>query len=171
MEIDHTDLGGYETSRKEQGRLHEELAQQERALFEKLILEVFMKWKNWKDLRNGEFSRQEIERKVRLLFTSSHHKCSNCRKEWTLWTTLGKSKTSNQLAVEDDSVLPLVLKWCRNRTQKESGEERVTAKSRPMMNLVSRCSERDSCRACLLLHQKAQIMKVKYIWARGLSSI
>ena len=28
------------------------------------------------------------------------------------------------------------------RTQKESGEERVTAKSRPMMNLVSRRSER-----------------------------
>ena len=28
------------------------------------------------------------------------------------------------------------------RTQKISGEERVTAKSKPMMNLVSRCSER-----------------------------
>ena len=28
------------------------------------------------------------------------------------------------------------------RTQKASGEERVTAKSKPMMNLVSRCSER-----------------------------
>ena len=28
------------------------------------------------------------------------------------------------------------------RTQKESGEEGVTAKSRPMMNLVARCSER-----------------------------
>ena len=28
------------------------------------------------------------------------------------------------------------------RTQKDSGEERVTAKSTPMMNLVSRCSER-----------------------------
>ena len=28
--------------------------------FEKLILEVFMKWKNWKDLRKGEFSRQEL---------------------------------------------------------------------------------------------------------------
>ena len=27
------------------------------------------------------------------------------------------------------------------RTQEESGEERVTAKSKPMMNLVSRCSE------------------------------
>ena len=27
-------------------------------------------------------------------------------------------------------------------TQKDSGEERVTAKSKPMMNLVSRCSER-----------------------------
>ena len=28
------------------------------------------------------------------------------------------------------------------RIQQESGEERVTAKSLPMMNLVSRCSER-----------------------------
>ena len=28
------------------------------------------------------------------------------------------------------------------RTQKDSGEERVTAKSKPMMKLVSRCSER-----------------------------
>ena len=29
------------------------------------------------------------------------------------------------------------------RTQKDSGEERVTAKSNPMMNLASRCSERN----------------------------
>ena len=29
------------------------------------------------------------------------------------------------------------------RTQKDAGEERVTAKSKPMMNLVSRCRERD----------------------------
>ena len=28
------------------------------------------------------------------------------------------------------------------RTQKDSGEERVTAKSKPMVNLVSRCSDR-----------------------------
>ena len=28
------------------------------------------------------------------------------------------------------------------RTHKDTGEERVTAKSKPMMNLVSRCSER-----------------------------
>ena len=28
------------------------------------------------------------------------------------------------------------------RTEKDSGKERVTAKSKPMMNLVSRCSER-----------------------------
>ena len=28
------------------------------------------------------------------------------------------------------------------RTQEDSGEERVAAKSNPMMNLVSRCSER-----------------------------
>ena len=31
----------------------------------------------------------------------------------------------------------------RKRTQKDSGEARVTAKSKPMMNLVSRCSERN----------------------------
>ena len=29
------------------------------------------------------------------------------------------------------------------RTQEDAGEERVTAKSMPMMNLVSRCRERD----------------------------
>ena len=28
------------------------------------------------------------------------------------------------------------------RSQEDAGEERVTAKSKPMMNLVSRCSER-----------------------------
>ena len=55
------------------------------------------------------------------------------------------------------------------RTQEESGEERVTAKSKPLMNLVSRCSERtprvliwsrDAAKGllmcCLLLHQKAR---------------
>ena len=34
------------------------------------------------------------------------------------------------------------LEVMSERTQKDSGEERVTAKSKPMMNLVSRCSER-----------------------------
>ena len=32
--------------------------------------------------------------------------------------------------------------FCVKRTLKDSGEERVTAKSKPMMNLVSRCSGR-----------------------------
>ena len=31
---------------------------------------------------------------------------------------------------------------CRKERKKDSGKERVTAKSKPMMNLVSRCSER-----------------------------
>ena len=34
------------------------------------------------------------------------------------------------------------VKAMSKRTQEDEGEERVTAKSRPMMNLVSRCSER-----------------------------
>ena len=41
------------------------------------------------------------------------------------------------------SVPPIVLEVMSKRTQKDSGEERVTAKSKPMMNLVSRCSVRD----------------------------
>ena len=55
------------------------------------------------------------------------------------------------------------------RTQKDSGEERVTAKSRPMMNLVARCGEP----RYLLLHQKARgkpDMKVKLLWVRKLRS-
>ena len=44
VEIDHTDLG-YETSRREQARLHEELGKREEHS-EKRKIEVFMKWKN-----------------------------------------------------------------------------------------------------------------------------
>ena len=36
-----------------------------------------------------------------------------------------------------------VLEAMSKRTQEDAGEERVTAKSKPMMNLVSRCSARD----------------------------
>ena len=46
------------------------------------------------------------------------------------------------------------------RTQKESGEERVTAKSRPMMSLIAR---KGLPQLCHLLHQKArgrEVMKV-----------
>ena len=35
------------------------------------------------------------------------------------------------------------LEVMSKRTQKDAGDERVTAKSKPMMNLVSRCSERN----------------------------
>ena len=41
------------------------------------------------------------------------------------------------------SVLQIAVKWCQNERKKNAGEERVTAKSKPMMNLVSRCSVRN----------------------------
>ena len=41
------------------------------------------------------------------------------------------------------SVLQVVLKKCRKERKKDSSEERVTAKSKPMMILVSRNSVRD----------------------------
>ena len=40
------------------------------------------------------------------------------------------------------SVVRFFLRWCQKERKKDSGEERVTVKSKPMMNLVSRCSER-----------------------------
>ena len=40
------------------------------------------------------------------------------------------------------SVLPIVSEVMSKRMHKGSGEERVTAKSKPMMSLVSRCSEK-----------------------------
>ena len=58
------------------------------------------------------------------------------------------------------------------RTQKDSGEERVTAKSRPMMNLIARSSERVHQRYHLL-HQKARWKpdtKVKVLWVCKLRS-
>ena len=41
------------------------------------------------------------------------------------------------------------LEVMSKRTQEDAGEERVTAKSKPMMNLVSRYSAKGSKRACL----------------------
>ena len=41
------------------------------------------------------------------------------------------------------------LKAMSKRTQEDAGEERVTAKSKPMTNLESRCRVRDRDRSCL----------------------
>ena len=40
------------------------------------------------------------------------------------------------------TVLQIALKWGRKEREKIQVKKRVTAKSKPMMNLVSRCSER-----------------------------
>ena len=60
------------------------------------------------------------------------------------------------------------------RRQKESGEERVTAKSKPMMNLVCRCSKGLLTFFLPQLHHKARgkpDRKVNFLWARELSRI
>ena len=59
------------------------------------------------------------------------------------------------------------------KTQKDSGEERVTAKSKPMMNLVSRCSERtpDVLPSTAPESPGEPDTKVNFIRARELSSI
>ena len=59
------------------------------------------------------------------------------------------------------------------RTQKDSGEERVSAKSRPMMNFVSRCSERslDGPASTASESPVKPDMKVNFFWVRELNSI
>ena len=52
------------------------------------------------------------------------------------------------------SVLQFVLKWCR-KERKKIQEKRVTAKSKTMMNLVSRCSERNP-EVLASVHQKSK---------------
>ena len=64
------------------------------------------------------------------------------------------------------------LEVMSKRTQEDAGEERVTAKSKPMINLVSRYSARDP-KYLLRLHLTAwrkPDLKVKNLWARGMSS-
>ena len=66
--------------------------------------------------------------------TTSQTKGSFTRDEWNhLLCMFNSSHFSSTNCLEVMS----------KRTQEESGEERVTAKSRPMMNLVSRCNTRD----------------------------
>ena len=69
------------------------------------------------------------------------------------------------------SVLPIVLKWCR-KERKKMHVKKVTAKSKPMMNLVSRCSERtpDVVASTASESPGNPDLKVKYLWARGMSS-
>ena len=59
------------------------------------------------------------------------------------------------------------------RKQENAGEERVSAKSKPEMNLVSRCSERTPDVLASTASESAgqPDLKVKYLWARGMSSI
>ena len=47
------------------------------------------------------------------------------------------------------------LEVMSKRTQKDSGDERLTAKSKPIMNLVARCSERIPVMRYLLMHQNS----------------
>ena len=56
----------------------------------------------------------------------------------TIWTPKSESNTLTPNHFSSTDCSDVMSK----RTQKDSGEERLRAKSRPMMNLVSRCSER-----------------------------
>ena len=83
METDHTKLA-YETFRREQARLHEELAQRERALREthiKKIVHEMEELKRAREMRTDEFFKNELRESHATSLRSSLHKYSSCRIE------------------------------------------------------------------------------------------
>ena len=63
------------------------------------------------------------------------------------------------------SVLSIVLKRYRKEREKNSCEKRVSAKSKQMMNLFSRCSEKEFCRTtsyCIRKPRENQTRKTKF---------
>ena len=86
------------------------------------------------------FDRINLDPKIQINFLAPQTNSQTCQPREiphvTSWNHLLCSCNSSHFSSAECSEV------MSKRTQKESGEERVTAKSRPMMNLVSRCSER-----------------------------
>ena len=86
------------------------------------------------------FDRINLDPKIQIKYIDTRNQLADMltkgnftRDEWNhLWClfNIGHFSFTNCLEVMS------------KRTQEDAGEERVTAKSKPMMNLVSRCSER-----------------------------
>ena len=86
------------------------------------------------------FDRINLDSKIQIKYIDTKNQITDMltkgnftRDEWKHLLCL--FNISNFSSTECSEAMP-------KRTQKDSGEERVTAKSKPMMNLVSRCSER-----------------------------
>ena len=86
------------------------------------------------------FDRINLDSKIQIKYIDTKHQLADIltkgnftRDEWNHLLCL--FNISHFSSTECSEVMS-------KRTQKDSGEERVTAKSKPMMNLVSRCSER-----------------------------
>ena len=86
------------------------------------------------------FDRINLDPKIQIKYIDTKNQLADIltkrtftRDEWNQLLSL--FKISHFSSTECSEVMS-------KRTQKDSGEERFTAKSRPMMNLVSRCSER-----------------------------
>ena len=87
------------------------------------------------------FDRINLDTKIQIKYIDTKNQLADIltkgnftRDEWNHLLTL-----FNISHFSSTSCIAAVAK----RAQQESGEERVTAKSKPMMNLVSRCSERN----------------------------
>ena len=96
----------------------------------------------WNDIVSWQSRRLNNSTKYQLhaLMTTTSKK-----KKWNPWENCHKYALKlywNAYSTLSISVLQSVLKWCRKEHKKDSGEERVTAKSKRMMTLVSRCSEK-----------------------------
>ena len=88
------------------------------------------------------FDRISLDRKIQIKYMDTKNQLADIltkgnftRDEWNHFLCLFHISHFSSINCSD---------VMSERTQKDSGEERVTAKSKPMLNLVSRCSERTS---------------------------
>ena len=86
------------------------------------------------------FDRINLDPKIQMKYIDTKNQLADILTKGNFtrdeWNHLLCSFNSSHFSSTDSSEV------MSKRTQQESGEDRVTAKSKPMMNLVSRCSER-----------------------------
>ena len=106
-----------------------------------------------------------------------HNIKTNFRLPVKLWMTSGPCEETSYTAITLNNISHFSSGECSEvmsrRTQEDAREQRVTAKSKTMMNLVSRCSVRDPN---VLASSASEFpvkpdLNVNYLWARGMSSI
>ena len=90
--------------------------QNENAHFVTLVLDVLMKWKNWKEFKNYESMsfREEDSLKTKTLTISSWPRYNNCKMRSIVWMIQENLKMPNQHEVDTYPTFPVNLRYSQN---------------------------------------------------------